>query len=70
MKYSDTTKSERGTMIRTDFGRDRSDEMPKNMQEAKFGRLKGSTDNISPMISGGKAAKAPSGMGSDSDGDE
>lgn len=56
-KWSETESAARGTKIRTDFGRDRSDEMPSDMNEAKNGRLKGDTGNISPMISNGKVPR-------------
>lgn len=58
MKYSENMKSARGTTIRTDFGRDRSDEMPKNMDEAKNGKLQGDTGNISPMIQNGRVPRS------------
>jgi len=57
MKHTTNTPSARGTTIRQDFGRDRSDEMPTNVDQAMNGKLKGDTGNISPMISNGKVPR-------------
>lgn len=56
-KYVETESASRGTKFMNSFGRDRSDEMPKDMDEAKHGRLKGDTGNISPMIANGKVPR-------------
>lgn len=56
-KYTETESAMRGQTIRQDFGRDRSDEMPSNMAEAKNGRLKGDVGNIDPMIKNGKVPR-------------
>lgn len=52
--HTEMTQAKRGFKIRTDFARDRSDEMPTNMNEARNGRLKGDIGNIDPMIKNGK----------------
>ena len=56
-KYTESESGMRGTKITQQFGRDRSDEMPTNLSEARNGRLKGDVGNISPMISNGKVPK-------------
>lgn len=56
-KYTESESAARGTKIVTQFGRDRSDEMPTSMDEARNGHLKGDTGNISPMISNGKVPR-------------
>lgn len=53
-KYTENESSARGTTIRTDFGRDRSDDQS-GMEEAKNGRMKsGGTGNIDHSIKNGK----------------
>jgi len=55
-KWVDTKSASRGTKFMNSFGRDRSDEMPTSMDEAKYGKeMKGGVDNIDPMIKNGKA---------------
>lgn len=56
-KYTESESGMRGTKIVQQFGRDRSDEMPTSMDEARNGRLKGDVGNISPMISNGKVPR-------------